>query len=101
MQAKTTTKIHFKNICVGAAHFAAIDDNGFVWSAGKCNFGQLGHNKLEEDVDAYFPRKIEGLSNISKIFGGHSALYFVTSSGELLDCGVGKLNYLAVMSIVL
>ena len=73
----------------GSAHNVAIDEEGKCYTWGKCHYGQLGHQEM--DQNELVPRLIGSLSTVKIISAGagDSHVLAVTDAGELYTWGVG------------
>ena len=65
-------------MALGENHTVLLNENGFVWTFGQNNYGQLGHkaaNKLKE------PKRIENLALITAVGAGCSHTVLLDSCG--------------------
>ena len=64
--------IQFTHISCGAGHVLALDTNNYLYTWGKCHYGQLGHGEM--DKDEHLPRRVQSLEPfcVRKIGAGDS-----------------------------
>ena len=71
-------------LATGRTHVLALDVKGRVYSWGKNDHGQLGH---QDKADKEFPTKIETLRNIVQIYAGENMSFAVDKFGDTFAWG--------------
>ena len=72
------------SIAAGYCHSLFLDENGFVWSCGLNENGQLGTG---ETNNVFFARKIPNLHHIKSVYAGGGFSLFLDANGSLWVCG--------------
>eukprot|EP00347_Sterkiella_histriomuscorum_P003242 403365044 len=80
-------------IATGRTHVLALDVKGRVYSWGKNDHGQLGH---QDKQDKEFPTKIESLRNIVQIYAGDNMSFAIDKFGDTFAWGQNKHNCLLI-----
>ena len=75
-----------KDISARGESAAIVDSAGQVYTWGNGRVGNLGHGTDESE---YYPRKVEGVSNASKVAKGYATTYALDKSGQIWGWGQG------------
>lgn len=76
--------VQFKEIVTGYKFSYAIDEDGFIWSAGRNHVGQLG---LNDTTSRSQWTKTETISNVKKVVAGWYHAYAIDSNNDLWVVG--------------
>ena len=82
-----------KDIASGYDHILLLDTDGFVWSIGANQYGQLG---LGHTNSVTLPVKISSLSSIKSIAAGQHFSFAINSSNELYGWGRNQYGQLGL-----
>ena len=77
----------------GSAHTLSLDENGYVWSWGLADCGQLGMNDLHTHPD---PTLVPSLKGISALVAGRDHSLAFPQEGGLLVFGSNRVGQLGV-----
>ena len=98
---KLTDLTGIRHIAVGDGHALAVTNDGYVYSWGMNNNGQLGRGKDAPSTSDGNPTLVvkndgEVLSNVEYVYAGEYASYAVTKSGQVYAWGLSIYGQLGI-----
>ena len=89
------TLSNIKQVSCGHEHSAILTEDGFVYTCGKNNYGQLGTNEfLTNNVELNFMQIVR--SDVKKVSCGINTLFILTNNGDVYACGQNNYGQLGL-----
>ena len=87
-----------KMVSCGAWYTVCVDFEGFVWSFGNNQYGQLGTEGTDVHAN-YSPKKILNIPPIQSIYCGGFHTLMITNDNNLWTCGVNSYGELCLENL--
>ncbi|GAB5360574.1 hypothetical protein AAMO2058_000639500 [Amorphochlora amoebiformis] len=102
---ETLSGISCHSLAIGSRHVLVATTDGKVWSWGNNDFGQLGYEQSQEDLDScdnwdyYCPGpkevKVSAKGKVSEVYAGTDISFALMQNGKIYGWGSGETHQLA------